>query len=482
MAPSAIDLTEASPQDFIHPDDLRTKFSSAMSVMYRNEVPLYGDLIRVVESVNAETLRESMDPKITAIRNGDIASERLHLERHGAIRLGTEQELQTIRRVFAIIGLFPVGYYDLSIAGLPMHATCFRPTSLSALERNPFRVFTTLLRPALLKDAEARDLATTLLSKRNIFSPELMKLLDATERQNNKLRSCDAEVFVQEAMKIFGWRPVAAAPKAVYQKLKEEHPILADIACFHTAHINHLTPRTLNIVAAQDQMKAEGLQIKERIEGPPFRRCPVLLRQTSFLALEESINFPGDGFLEKGHHRARFGEIEERGAAVTDKGRALYDELLYDAMKKISNSSLDMNASQKDNILADTFASFPDTWDELRRQGLAYFTFHPSASAKEATIPAAASLDDLVSRGIVLAEPITYEDFLPLSAAGIFQSNLSDSRKAKKCPIKALPDQVGLERALGCRVTDVNRAYAEAQERSLRKCAVQLGLAEGAFI
>ena len=37
---------------------------------------------------------------------------------------------------------------------------------------------------------------------------------------------------------------------------------------------------------------------------------------------------------------------------------------------------------------------------------------------------AASDLDALIARGLAQAEPIVYEDFLPVSAAGIFQSNL----------------------------------------------------------
>jgi uncharacterized glyoxalase superfamily metalloenzyme YdcJ len=54
------------------------------------------------------------------------------------------------------------------------------------------------------------------------------------------------------------------------------------------------------------------------IEGPP-RRCPILLRQTSFKALDEPIAFT-DQHETRGSHSARFGEIEQRGAALTPKG------------------------------------------------------------------------------------------------------------------------------------------------------------------
>lgn len=71
---------------------------------------------------------------------------RLNVERHGAIRVGTAEELATLRRMFAIMGMYPVSYYDLSQAGVPVHSTAFRPIDDAALARNPFRIFTSLLR------------------------------------------------------------------------------------------------------------------------------------------------------------------------------------------------------------------------------------------------------------------------------------------------------------------------------------------------
>ncbi len=73
--------------------------------------------------------------------------ERVSEERHGAIRLGTAEKLSMMRRVFAVMGMFPVGYYDLSEAGVPVHSTAFRPVGDAALKRNPFRVFTSLAAP-----------------------------------------------------------------------------------------------------------------------------------------------------------------------------------------------------------------------------------------------------------------------------------------------------------------------------------------------
>ncbi|CAO2658858.1 Nn.00g065810.m01.CDS01 [Neocucurbitaria sp. VM-36] len=486
MAPSAMESHHASyvsQDDYVDTDELRTTFALAMSAMYKREVPLYGNLIRIVRTINEEALEQSSNPRITALRYGDVAAERLDLERHGAIRLGTPYELKTVRRIFEVIGMSPVGYYDLSQAGLPMHATCFRPITVLALKRNPFRVFTTLLRPDLLKDEESRDLALNLLEHRNIFSTELLEVLDASDRQGKRMTQDQGKTFVREAMKTFGWRQKAAVSKDVYNKLKEEHPILADIASFQSSHINHLTPRTLDISAAQERMKAEGLDVKERIEGPPSRICPVLLRQTSFLALEEKIMFlKSDNTFENGHHKARFGEIEERGAAVTPAGRILYDQLLDKAMKKISQCSECPDAAEQDRILAESFEQYPDDWNVLRAENLVYFDFRRTTKAEGSSMPVSPSREELISRGILEAVPITYEDFLPLSAAGIFQSNLEKRNRVCSSIRNAFEDRTGYERALGRTVIDIHESYSDAQQASLRRCAVELGIDEECLI
>ena len=148
----------------ISPDDIRTRFSRAMSDMYRSEVPQYGTLIDLVGQVNGETLRN--DPALRADLERTDDLQRIGLERHGAIRIGTAGELSTLRRLFAVMGMVPVGYYDLSVAGVPVHSTAFRPVRDENLARNPFRVFTSLLRLELIPDEALRAEAATILARR----------------------------------------------------------------------------------------------------------------------------------------------------------------------------------------------------------------------------------------------------------------------------------------------------------------------------
>ncbi|KAL6245543.1 hypothetical protein RBB50_007542 [Rhinocladiella similis] len=460
----AVASHDLNAQPLVDKDDLRNTFALAMSAMYKSEVPLYGDLVRIVKDVNQ------------ACRTNAPLEERLDLERHGAIRLGTPYELRTVRRIFALIGLHPVDYYDLSVAGLPMHATAFRPVDSDALRRNPFRVFTTLLRPELLRP-EPRELALSLLIQRNIFSDELTKLVGVGEDQGG-FYPHQAERFILEAMKTFQWHSVAAATLDDYQKLGAEHPILADITCFNSAHINHLTPRTLDIEMTETRMKAEGLAIKSRIEGPPARKYPILLRQTSFLALCEQTSFrvKGSTSLTPGSHKARFGEIEQRGAALTAKGRNLYDILLTEALEAMALAETDAEDSFKQ-----VFSKFPDDWETMLRRGLVFFECRCTSSARDRTSSGSSTrvpLSKLVEEGVIQTVPVTYEDFLPFSAAGIFRSNLYSASKENTCGFEPFEDRKGLEAALGCEICDSQSVYADSQRRSLEKCASVLGLKE----
>ena len=381
---------------FVEPDLIRARFAAALSDMYRAEVPLYADLLDIVGAVNART-----DP---------AAPERIAVERHGAIRLGTAGELAMMARAFAVLGMAPVGYYDLAVAGVPVHSTAFRPVTEAALTANPFRVFCSLLRVELIGDAELRDEVAGILARRAIFSPAAIDLIAMAERDGG-LDENAAQAFVAALLETFRWHSDATVDAQTYQRLAAQHRLIADIVAFKGPHINHLTPRTLDIDAVQAEMHARGIDAKTVIEGPPRRKIPILLRQTSFKALTEAVRFAG----EAGQHTARFGEIEQRGAALTPKGRALYDRLLADTDPA-------------------AFDAFPDDFETLVRDGLIY-----------------------VRHGAHGPEAITYEDFLPVSAAGIFQSNLAGEAPRD---YGATSSQAAFEAALGRAVIDPFVLYA----------------------
>lgn len=87
----------------------------------------------------------------------------------------------------------------------------------------------------------------------------------------------------------FRWHRHATVDQETYLALSNEHRLIADVVCFPGCHINHLTPRTLDIDRVQELMPKYGIEPKILIEGPPRREVPILLRQTSFKALEEPV-------------------------------------------------------------------------------------------------------------------------------------------------------------------------------------------------
>lgn len=461
--------------NFTSPNEIRAAFSAAMSRMYRTEVPAYGDLMELVGEVNAEVL--AADPAFRERLEDTDSLERISEERHGAIRLGTPEELSMMRRVFAVMGMYPVGYYDLSTAGVPVHSTAFRPVGDAALKRNPFRVFTSLLRLDLIKDEALREEAAAVLAKRQIFTDGAIALTEKAERDGG-LDKADAERFVAEALETFRWHDKAIVGPDMYHRLHDAHRLIADVVSFKGPHINHLTPRTLDIDAVQARMPERGIAPKAVVEGPPTRECPILLRQTSFKALEESVSFQTTGGeWAEGSHTARFGEIEQRGIALTPKGRGLYDDLLNESRKLVRPAADGSNAQAYEDALAEAFKGFPDNWADIRRQELGYFSYSLTEKGRKAVGAAPTELEEMIAAGFVQFDPIVYEDFLPVSAAGIFQSNLGDNAQQE---FVASPNQKRFELDLGATVLNEFDHYAAIESASIEACRQMLGSAAAA--
>ncbi|MFH8134579.1 VOC family protein [Pantoea osteomyelitidis] len=443
-------------ETFLSADDIRSEFSRAMSTMYQQEVPQYGTLMQLVAEVNQQVLSD--DPALAARLEAADELNRLGVERHGAIRVGRADELSMLRQLFAIMGMVPVGYYDLSQAGVPVHSTAFRPIEDEALRRNPFRLFTSLLRLELIDDAALREKAEQVLAARDIFTPRCRTLV-ALHQQQGGFTAEQAQAFVHEALETFRWHAETTVDSETYQALNRQHRLIADVVCFPGCHINHLTPRTLDIDRVQALMPTRGIDPKAIIEGPPQRRVPILLRQTSFKALEEPVRFQD---AHQGTHMARFGEIEQRGVALTPKGRALYDRLLA-----LAGSGSDNQQHQQH--LAEQFRAFPDDEKQLRQQQLAWFDYRLSEQGRRQPPQPGETLETLIEQGRVVADPIIYEDFLPVSAAGIFQSNLGDQTQARSA---GHASREAFEKALGAPLLDEMALYAARQQLSLQRCGL----------
>ena len=312
---------------FLTGTDLRAAFARRLSAMYGGEVPAYTTLVEVAQQVNTEVLHQE---GTAAERLGSI--DRVTAERHGAIRVGTAAELAEVGRLFAAMGMHPVGLYDLrdaEPAPLPVVSTAFRPVDPAELARNPFRVFTSVLVPEDRRffDADLAARVGRFLDGRALFPPDLLALADRAVADGG-LDAPVAERFIDLATAAFA---LSTEPidRAWYDELSEVSGVAADIAGVTSTHVNHLTPRVLDIDLLYRRMQDRGITMIDEIQGPPRWDGPdVLLRQTSFRALAEPRPMRGsDGRVGPGELRVRFGEVEARGIALTPAGRDLVDRL-----------------------------------------------------------------------------------------------------------------------------------------------------------
>ncbi|WP_421841734.1 2-oxoadipate dioxygenase/decarboxylase family protein [Mycobacterium sp.] len=373
---------------------LRANFAAGLSAMYAREVPAYHTLVEVTERVNQDYVKTHPD----AQHLGSL--QRVTAERHGAIRVGDPAELAAVADLFAAFGMLPVGFYDLRSAAspIPVVSTAFRPIEVSELAHNPFRVFTSMLatEDPCYFDRDLRTRVHAFLARRQLFDPALLTQARTIAVDGG----CDADeapAFIAKAVAAFtlSRKPIE---KSWYDELSKVSAVAADIAGVNSTHINHLTPRVLDIDELYRRMTERGIAMIDTIQGPPRTDGPdVLLRQTSFRALAEPCRFrvdrAGRSAIIRGSLRVRFGEVEARGVALTPKGRRRYDA----AMAQQAQAS--DPASTWDRF-------FPSTNAQMAAEGLAYYRRNDPTA------------------------PIVYEDFLPASAAGIFASNLDHDSPA----------------------------------------------------
>ena len=443
-------------------------------------MPAYHTLVDVSREVNSTFIAAH---GAEAERLGSI--NRVTAERHGAIRVGSPRELAQAARVFAGFGMYPVGFYDLrdaSKSSVPVVSTAFRPVDADELARNPFRVFTSMLVATDRRffDAETQARLEQFIGARTLFGPELLEMADRSA-DHGGLDAADADRLLDLATAAF---ELSTTPvdHDWYFALERISAVAADIGGVSSTHINHLTPRVLDIDDLYHRMEARGITMIDEIQGPPDWEGPdVLLRQTSFKALAEDRQFRyADGSVRAGSLKVRFGEVEQRGVALTARGRDLYDRMVAEVDVRLAAAAA--GATRVEVAREVWRENLPNTERELALQGLAFFTYRVAGTLRQAqgTVRQAqgtqSSLRELVEAGVLVPEPIVYEDFLPRSAAGIFQSNLTDEGSRDDDRLGTPYDLDLLSEVIGRPIAEPTLLYDAQQRASLAAAAEQLGL------
>lgn len=533
--------------------EMQNRLFSELSRMFGQEVPLYDKSLAVNRECNTAVcgLLAERHPGFS------ISAEQLEKtsgERHGAIRIGRPDEYRWIARFFACFAMEAHNFYDMTDVGSksqPIIATAFR----SVL--NPeHRVFTSLLMTDYF-DPATRGRIEALLAQRTVFSDRAKALIQKSEREGG-LDWADGESLIKEGTdRIFKWTG-KARDHGLYKELSDSgFKIAADIACFESHHLNHLTPNTFcmdlytaamkfclgELAEAEFVRRAERalqrlaaagdkdylrLTFKhlsaERIDGfgaaavPPGRAreiadglaarlkqpalvlkglkhsgfkdftegpaedTPVLLRQDAYKALTEPVRFANpDGSVTETTHTARFGEIEQRGYATTARGRELYDSCLAaaESARDKDPGLIKRDFDRYESEYASHFRAFPKTLPRLVEEGLVHARYAPTAKGLAARGRiGSADIRGLVREGYARFEGLRYEDFLPVSAAGIFASNLNQYGTKSTAATKPTYTRGMLEEIMGKKIVDAAEAYRGIEAGSILSTLAELGVLE----
>lgn len=474
----------------------RKMLAYELSQMYSKEIPEYKQFTEIVKASNIAFLdkNESLNAH---------NKERVLEEKHGAIRVSTPEEMRLFSRIFKLMGMHPVEFYDLTPLGIPMIATAFRPIDAS-IEQSAFRMFTSMLHPDYIPEEVKPEVEKILNQRKNNpkFSKKLLNLLTTAEQR--ELNNKEAKTFIKELVAVFKLESSKPIYFPLYKSLREKNDVYADNICVGI-NLNHLTPRAFDILDAQKRLVDAGVPMKDGgIEGPVIRQNAenIQLNQTSRKAPGELITVTSSpdilnlyhdnkkqyDFLKntapilrmeknqsvndylalinetlKTHklvlieHKARFGEIESRHVALTQPGETLYQKLKSE------------NKFEHD---------FPKTHEQMFEQNLAYYTVEVNPNKKLDHKLVNTDLNFLVKNQYVTLVPQTYEDFLAVSAAGIFKSNLSNGVQNLQHKTKQSSDDnhLLLEKAMGTKILSRHDLALAEQTRSQKEAYKILGL------
>ena len=442
-------------QNFVDTNELNKRLFADLSTMYSKEVPLYKQLYDTNLEVNLQTI--AANPQ----KHEGVDPYKLSNERHGAIRVASQSEFEMMTRFFNVMGMKPNNMYDLTSS--PYGAQPGISTAFMPVKNISHRMFCTLVLPETLEPKLPDELLNEIketVAKRKIFPDELKKLIAKSERVGG-LNEEESKKFIELGAKVFEWKG-RCENKELYDKLKGlGFGIIADAVCFTNPHLNHLTPNSLDIDKCYERMadklgnEYKGFKhrgMKDSIEGYPEMNNLMLLRQTSFNALEENVIFVDkNGKEHPGTHTARFGELEQRGAAVTKKGMELYYSCIGDAIDVKKTGIQNTNYEEFKKQYAACFKKVPDDTKEQFEQGLIYADYYSE-------------------NGALKYKPARYNHFLPISAAGIFGSNDAINAKKQTHKVKAQNFKPSdLEAIIKTKVLDMYELSDKKQSESLKK-------------
>ena len=523
---------------FACPNELQRNLFEGLSDMFGREVPLYDKSLAVNQYCN-RAVCDLLSQIFVGFSRSQSDLLRTGRERHGAIRIGREDEFRWIARYFACFDMEPHDFYDMTTLGKksqPVICTAFR----SRCEPEN-RIFASLLRPEYFGEKIAQRIVSSLES-RQVISPHVQEVIERHERDGGLSLEDGNFLASQGREQIFCWTGQAVERDLYDDLCRSGYKIAADICCFQSHHLNHLTPNSLCIDLYSLAMKwklgerddlvfvSESRDLLSRLARRVDRywmmlHFPELSHQSvaSYCQAkascdtidevvadlhralqDESLDFsslPHNGYkdrtegpneevpilLRQDSYRALTEPITfvDESIPYESSHTARFGEIeqrLY-ATTPLGRSLYDSCLAQRvesagsDFYDSDPFECFPQSLEELVVRGLVYAEFeaNPDANAQISGDPFA-SVGDLMRRGLLLYRGQRYEDFLPFSAAGIFASNLDQYGTELSRDSKPSYTKGDLESILGRSIVDSQACYEDVHRRSLQRSLERLGI------
>ena len=125
-AKPAFFATRINTRHAVPPAEIRRRIVSKILSRFEQSMPIYSKMMGVAESINNAA--------------GQDEAKRLGKIMHAAIRCASPAELQTVRRIFHLIGCEPVNYYDLR-EKVSVQSTAFRRLKNPKFSKTAFDCF-----------------------------------------------------------------------------------------------------------------------------------------------------------------------------------------------------------------------------------------------------------------------------------------------------------------------------------------------------
>ena len=529
---------------FACPRDLQNSLFDGLSAMFGREVPLYDKSLVVNQHCN-QAVCEVLSQVFVGFTRTESQLVLTGRERHGAIRIGREDEFRWVSRYFGCFDMEPHDFYDMTALGQksqPVICTAFRSRS-----RPENRIFASLLRPEYFGSDLARRIASA-LQDRQVISPEVQSVIEKRERDGG-LSIEDGTFLAQQGWKqIFCWTGLASNRDLYEELCNSGYKIAADICCFPSHHLNHLTPNSLCIDLYSLAMKwklgekdsatftSESNEIisrlARRVDGHwMMLHFPELTQHSlqscmrceiSVSAIEKVVSdllcslqhdsldlstLPHNGYKDRTEGPDEASPIllrQDSYRALTEPITFVDEPTPYESSHTARFGEIEQRfyattasgRSLYDSCLAqrgelqdpersdsDLFEPIPKNLEELVIEGLVYAEFEPKpGSIQPSSDNPTLSVADLIRRGMLLYRGQRYEDFLPFSAAGIFASNLDQYGTESDSESKVSYTKDHLESILGRSIVDSQAYYAGVHQESLQKALKSMGISTASHL